>query len=188
MVRELCEALDVVTRNLGLVLTLEDLQRADRSTLDVLSAMARRREPAKLVILATFNPAGLMSDHPLRALTQDLLLHRLADELRIDRLQESEICAYLAAELAGHDFAPGLATVIFRHSLGNPLFMTAMVDHLVKQGVLCRADGRWIMTLPLEQVDPVPESLRHMLKLQLQQLTGADPTLRASEIRPQRAA
>ena len=38
---------------------------------------------------------------------------------------------YLAAEFAPGDLPAGLAALIHRHSDGNPLFMTAMLDHLV---------------------------------------------------------
>ena len=47
MVRELCEALEVITQKVPLVLILEDLHWVDHSTLDVMSAIARRREPCQ---------------------------------------------------------------------------------------------------------------------------------------------
>src|SRR6516162_4261090 len=43
MVREVCEALDVITAEEPLVLIFEDLHWADLSTLDLLAALARRR-------------------------------------------------------------------------------------------------------------------------------------------------
>jgi DNA-binding winged helix-turn-helix (wHTH) protein/tetratricopeptide (TPR) repeat protein len=176
MVRELCEALEVMTQTMALVLVLEDLHWIDHSTLDLLSAIARRREPAKLLVLGTFRPADLiLSESPLKTLRQDLLLHRLSSEVTLECLQEHDVGEYVAAEYPDNDFPPGLATVIHRHSDGNPLFMTAMLDHLAQQGVLSQADGRWRMTVPLEEVDPgVPETLRQMLEIQLQHLSDAE--------------
>jgi tetratricopeptide (TPR) repeat protein len=56
--------------------------------------------------------------------------------------------------------------------------MTAMLDHLRQQGVLLQTDGRWTMTIPLDQVDPgVPETLRQMLELQLQHATDRERQL-----------
>ena len=56
--------------------------------------------------------------------------------------------------------------------------MTAMLDHLIRQDVLSRVDGRWMLTTPLEQVDPgVPETLRQMLEMQLQHTTEAQQRL-----------
>jgi DNA-binding winged helix-turn-helix (wHTH) protein/tetratricopeptide (TPR) repeat protein len=179
MVRELCEALEVMTETIALVIALEDLHWVDHSTLDLLSAIARRREPAKLLLLGTFRPADLiLSESPLKALRQDLLLHRLSHEVTLECLQESDVADFLAAEYAENDFPPGFAAVIHRHSDGNPLFMTAMLDHLAQGGVLAQDDGRWRLTVPLEQVDPgVPETLRQMLEIQLQHLSDAERQL-----------
>jgi len=178
MVRELCEALEVITKSVTLVLILEDLHWADHSTLDFISAIARRRESAKLCIVGTVRPADLiLSESPLKTLKQDLVLHGLSSEVRLERLEESDVADYLVAEF-GSDLPDGLASVIHRHSEGNPLFMIAMLDHLAQQGVLSRTDGSWKITVPLEQVDPgVPETLRQMLELQLQRLNQSEQEL-----------
>ena len=179
MVRELCEALEVITQTIPLVLILEDLHWVDHSTLDVISAIARRREAAKLLVLGTFRPADLiLTESPLKALKQDLLLHRLSHEVELERLEVSDVADYLAAQFAPGDLPPGLAPVIHRHSDGNPLFMTAMLDHLAQRGVLAEANGRWTMTVPLERVDPgVPETLKQMLEVQLRHLSDGEQHL-----------
>ena len=60
MVREICEALEAISETLALVLILEDLHWVDHSTVDLISAIARRREPAKLLVIGTFRPADLI--------------------------------------------------------------------------------------------------------------------------------
>ena len=179
MVRELCEALEVIAQSVTLVIVLEDLHWVDHSTLDFISAVARRREPAKLLLVGTFRPAELIaSENPLRALKHDLMLHRLSHEVELERLREGDVADYLATEFGEGALPHGLAAVIHRHSDGNPLFMTAMLEHLVQQGVLTKADSGWRMTVPLEKVDPgVPETLRQLLEIQLQQLSTGEQRL-----------
>jgi DNA-binding winged helix-turn-helix (wHTH) protein/tetratricopeptide (TPR) repeat protein len=179
MVRELCEALEIITQKLALVIVLEDLHWVDHSTLDVISAIARRREPAKLLMLGTFRPADLIvSESPLKMLWHDLMLHRLSHEVELERLRESDVANYLATEFAEGELPPGLATVIHRHSDGNPLFMTAMLDHLAHRGVLTQANGHWTITVPLDEIQPgVPETLRQMLEMQLQHASDTDQRL-----------
>ena len=179
MVRELCEALEVITETEALVLILEDLHWVDHSTVDLISAIARRREPAKLLLLGTFRPADLiLFDSPFKTLKQDLLLHQLGSEVLLERLYESDVADYLAREFSNADLPAELATVIHRHSDGNPLFMTAMLDHLVQQGTLAKVDGRWRITAPLEQIDPgVPETLKQMLEVQLQHSSDVEQQL-----------
>ena len=66
MVRELAELLDTLTADMPLVLILEDLHWSDHATLDVLAILARRREPARLLLLGTYRPVDVM-DHDIHS-------------------------------------------------------------------------------------------------------------------------
>ncbi|MGH9838877.1 MAG: AAA family ATPase [Blastocatellia bacterium] len=67
MLREICEAIESLTAETPLILVFEDLHWADYSTLDFISAIARRREPARLMLLATYRPVEIaLTQHPLR--------------------------------------------------------------------------------------------------------------------------
>ena len=82
MLRELTEALEVLTTARTLVFVLEDLHWSDAATLDLVGALARRRTPARLLLLGTYRPVEvIVRAHPLRALTLDLTLHRQCTEL-----------------------------------------------------------------------------------------------------------
>jgi DNA-binding winged helix-turn-helix (wHTH) protein/tetratricopeptide (TPR) repeat protein len=177
MVRELCQALEVMTATDALVLVLEDLHWVDQSTVDLISAIARRRDSAKLLMLGTFRPADLIvSESPFKTLKHDLLLHHLCSDISLERLNESEVTEYLAAQYGDGDLPRKLSTVIHKHSDGNPLFMIAMLDHLASEGVLERDDdGGWTITVPPENIHPgVPETLKQMLEVQLQHSSDAE--------------
>src|SRR5262249_57892610 len=64
MLRELAQALDVLTADAPLVLVLEDLQWSDRSTVDLLAFLAQRREPAQLLVLRTHHPGPVVLHRP----------------------------------------------------------------------------------------------------------------------------
>ena len=67
MLRELTEALDAFTTERPLVLVLEDLHWSDRATLEWLAYVARRPDPARLLILGTYRPVeAIVHAHPLR--------------------------------------------------------------------------------------------------------------------------
>jgi DNA-binding winged helix-turn-helix (wHTH) protein/tetratricopeptide (TPR) repeat protein len=176
MVRELCQALEVMTATDALVLVLEDLHWVDQSTVDLISAIARRRDSAKLLMLGTFRPADLiLSESPFKTLKQDLLLHHLCSDISLERLNESQVTEYLAANYGDGDLPSKLSTVIHKHSDGNPLFMIAMLDHLASEGILVRHDGHWTITVPPENIHPdVPETLKQMLEVQLQHSSEAE--------------
>ena len=179
MVRELCEALETITLTTALVLILEDLHWVDQSSIDLISAIARRREPAKLLLVGTIRPADLiLSDSPLKTLKQDLLLHHLGHELTLEPLQESDVAEYLAVAFPGADLPAGLASVVYRQSDGNPLFMTALLDHLAQKGVLAQTQGQWRIIAPLDDIQVgVPETLKQMLELQMRHLNDGERRL-----------
>src|SRR5207248_9331505 len=82
MLREVCEALEALTAETPLVLVLEDLHWSDLSTVDLIPALARRRQPARLLLVATYRPVeAILSDHPLRAVKQALLTRGLCREV-----------------------------------------------------------------------------------------------------------
>jgi predicted ATPase len=85
MLREMAEALEALSSETPLILLLEDLHWSDYSTLDLLGTIARRSEPARLLILGTYRPVEMLAgDHPLRALKAELELHQQCEELRLN--------------------------------------------------------------------------------------------------------
>src|SRR5215468_12323054 len=99
MVREICEASESLTSEAPLLLIFEDLHWVDPSTLDLISALARRRDNAKLMLLCTYRPVDVvLSNSSLKALKQDLQVHQLCSEIALERLDEQAIREYLALE------------------------------------------------------------------------------------------
>jgi hypothetical protein len=56
---------------------------------DLISAVARSRTPAKLMFVGTYRQMdAALSGHPLKALKPDLLIHRLCREITLAALEE----------------------------------------------------------------------------------------------------
>jgi len=177
VVREICEALELMTSENPLILILEDLHWVDPSTLDFISALARRRGPAKLVLLATYRPAEVViSQSPLKSLKQELLIHLLCQEIALERLEASDVAEYLTAEFPGGSFPGGFATLIYRQSGGNALFMGAILHNLVKKGLIAQDEKRgWMLSAPLERIAvSVPDTLQQMIEVQFEQLSAPE--------------
>src|SRR5207247_8312970 len=93
----MAEAMEVLTVERPLVLWLEDLHWSDYSTLDWLAFVARRREPARLLVIGTYQPVEVIArEHPLRAVTQQLQLHGHCKKLPLELLSEGAVREYLA--------------------------------------------------------------------------------------------
>ena len=174
MLRELAEALDVLTAETPLVLVLEDLQWSDHSTVEALAYLAQRRGPARLLVLGTYRPVEVaLRPHPLRGLVQELCGRGQAVEVRLELLPAEAVTAYVTERLGGPVAAP-LAALILERTEGNALFLVNIVEHLVQQGWVVRREGAWTLRAGSEaQVASLPEGLRQLLLRRIQALPPA---------------
>ena len=115
----------------------------------------------KAAPVGTIRPADpILSDSPLKTLKQDLLLHPWVMSC-LDRFR-SPTSPSAGGDFPGADLPAGLASVVYRQSDGNPLFMTALLDHLAQQGVP-QTQGQWRIIAPLDDIHVgVPETLKQM--------------------------
>jgi predicted ATPase/DNA-binding winged helix-turn-helix (wHTH) protein len=176
MLRELAEALEVLTAATPLILVIEDLQWSDFSTLDLLSLTAQRRGLARLLLLGTYRPADvILSRHPVRALKQELQVRGQCEELALGCLNVSEVDQYLVARFPAQKSSTALGQFIHHATEGNPLFMVNVVDYWLSQGVLAETDGQWCLTADVADARVgLPESLRQMIEKQLERFTPVE--------------
>jgi predicted ATPase len=175
---EICEALETLSQKEALLLVFEDIHWADESTLDLIAALARRRTRAQLMLLASFRHTDIEPRHSLRRLQQDLATSRRSEELRLGPLDKHAVCEYIKFKLHAEKLPAGLGSLIHQHSTGNPLYMSAMLDHLRAQHILRSENGEVIMNQPLDQIElGVPEGIAGVIELQLDRLSEGDRRL-----------
>jgi DNA-binding winged helix-turn-helix (wHTH) protein/predicted ATPase len=173
MLRELAEALEQLTAAQPLVLVLEDLHWSDYATLDFLAFVARRREPARLLVIGTYRPAEvILRDHPLKRVKQELQLHGQCQELALELLPKGAVVAYLAARFPGHQVRASLVQSLYQRTDGNPLFLVTMVEEMVAQGLLVSAGQELVLNAAATVA--LPASLQQMLESQLERLPAAE--------------
>jgi predicted ATPase len=90
---------------------------------------------------------------------------------------------YLVLQLNGQEtnsvtLPKGLASFVHQHCEGNPLFMIAMLEHLIAQGSIRQEGGVWQLRSPLTEIDMgVPTALSEMIEMQIDRLDAADQRL-----------
>ena len=170
MLREIGAFLESVTTSTTIILLLEDLHWSDNATADLLAFLAARRDPARLLILATFRPAEASTrDHPISQIRQTLRARRRCVDLALDYLATADVREYLHGRF-GKEF-PDLAGLIHQRTDGNPLFVAALVEELIRRGQLAPADGGWALGVAAERLElAVPEDLLEMVIAQFASL------------------
>jgi DNA-binding winged helix-turn-helix (wHTH) protein/predicted ATPase len=172
MLREIAEALDAIAAEWPLVIVLEDLHWSDYSTLDLISYLARRRDPARLMVIGTYRPVDvILGEHPLKAVKQELQAHGLCHELPLEYLTEDAVAQFLDAKFPRHRFLRRLARVIHRRSEGNPLFMVHLADDLVADGIIVHSGEGWELHGDVGDIESgIPDSIRQLIEKHIDRL------------------
>ena len=110
MLREIGAFLESWASRSTIVLVLEDLHWSDNATATLLSFLAERRDPARLLIIGTFRPAEASThDHPIREVKQTLRARRRCVDLALDYLSAADVRAYLRGRFGDAVQPPGSA-------------------------------------------------------------------------------
>jgi DNA-binding CsgD family transcriptional regulator/tetratricopeptide (TPR) repeat protein len=156
----LLELFDALGRDAGLVLVIEDLHWADRSTRAFLVYLASSLCRERVLVVASYRPDELHRRHPLRPLLAELERGTNARRVELHPLTQAELKAQLA-DILGEPPGNDLVERLFHRSEGNPLF----AEELLAAGM----DGRGAL----------PPTLRDALMLRIERLsTDAQDALR----------
>lgn len=164
MLREITDAFEALSAVNPVILILEDLHWSDPSTIDLLTSIATRTSPARLMILSTYRPSELGgSGNRLSQAQNELEIHGQCLLLPLSYLTEGDIRDYLAWRFSQSDFQAPLIGSLHRRTSGNPLFVSCVVDELERSGSI---------ELSPEAIRAVvPNTLQSMFERQYNHLT-----------------
>jgi DNA-binding CsgD family transcriptional regulator len=148
----LLELLDRLAGEDGLLLTIEDLHWADRSTRAFLVYLASSLCKERVLVVASYRPDELHRRHPLRPLLAELERDARHRRVELHPLTRAELAEQLT-DILGEAPPDELVGRLFARSEGNPLF----AEELLAAGL----DGRGTL----------PPTLRDALMLRIERLS-----------------
>src|SRR4051812_40597369 len=148
----LLELFEHLGREEGLLLTIEDLHWADRSTRSFLVYLASSLCRERVLVVASYRPDELHRRHPLRPLLAELERDARARRVELHPLTRAELAEQLT-DILGEPPHHDLLDRLFARSEGNPLF----AEELLAAGM----DGR----------GSLPPTLRDALMLRIERLS-----------------
>jgi ATP/maltotriose-dependent transcriptional regulator MalT len=161
--------LEQLARERPLVLIIEDVHWADRSTADVLAFLVRALRQGPVLFVVTFRSEELGSIPALRRLVADLGRVDGAVRVELPRLSREHVAALLEGML-GRPPEPAVTRAVYQRGGGNPLFTEALLE----------PGGTVSLGLP--------SSLRELLSSRVKELPGpAQQVLRAAAVGGTRA-
>jgi predicted ATPase len=183
MMRELADAIEAYTAHVPLILCLEDVHWADSSTIEWIAAAARRREHARLLVVATTRPiGGAERNSSIGEVVDGLRVKALCREIALAGLDERAVEEYVvlhyppAAEYA-RDFS-NVARLVHAQTRGNPLFVGHVLRDLQARGWFERQPDGWRVRRPIDARDlGVPEDLRRLIERDIERLIPSECNL-----------
>lgn len=173
MSRDLAEALEAISQEVLLVLGLDDIDRVEPSTLDLLDYLASRNKAAKILLIAAVND-GEGSDR-VRSLIAPLHARGLCEEIKLDVFSEDSVRRFLDIRYPPADVANALTGPLHRMSGGVPLFLQSLAHYMVTKNWILRTDSGWIPSADTVFLDEiVPPTLRELVELQLRDVALED--------------
>jgi DNA-binding CsgD family transcriptional regulator len=142
-----------------LMLVIEDLHWADRSTLDLVSLLVRALRGVRVLLVVTFRSDELHRDHPLRPLVSGWERVRSVRRLELQRFSREETAGQLEAIL-GTPPERSLLELLYERSEGNAFLIEEILGAL-QEGA---------------SADALPMTLRDVLLVRAERLST--PTLR----------
>jgi DNA-binding CsgD family transcriptional regulator/tetratricopeptide (TPR) repeat protein len=153
-----------------LVLIIEDLHWADRSTRDFLSFLIRNARDAPLLLVCTYRSDELHRRHPLRPFLAEEERRGLVERLELERLTKEEL-AGLVSGILGTSPDAELVQRLHERSEGNPFFAEELLA--------ATADAR----------GPLPPSVRDALMVRVEALSAqAQGVLRIAAVAGRRTS
>ena len=145
-----------------LLLVIEDLHWADRSTRDLLAFLLRTLRGGRVALVASYRSDELHRRHPLRPLLAELVRLPDLERIELSPFGRAELAEHLQA-VAGQPVPPAVVDRILARSEGNAFF----AEELVAAGAI-RAD----IALPdaladvlLGRIESLPDLAQEVLKV-----------------------
>ncbi|RNL79026.1 helix-turn-helix transcriptional regulator [Nocardioides marmorisolisilvae] len=151
--------LDRLSSQGPLVLVLEDLHWADRSTLDLLTWLSRTVVTSPVLLVATYRSDEMRRSHPLRAVLAEMSRLPQVERLELEPLGEADVVALLN-DIQGDALPAELTRQVVERSEGNPFFAEELLA----------AVGSGSMPLTLRDIlsarlDKLPEPAKEVLRI-----------------------
>jgi DNA-binding winged helix-turn-helix (wHTH) protein/predicted ATPase len=172
MLRELGEFLERWTHEQPLILVLEDLHWSDHATLNLLAYLARRKRPARWLILGSYRPVEvILNEHPLKTVKRELQIQGLCRELPLELLSEAAVADYLAQRQPDWTIPEAWVRALHARTEGLPFFLVQLVENLLDNRTA--QEGAAANMLP----SSLPEGLQHLIEQQFERLPPAEQRL-----------
>jgi predicted ATPase/KaiC/GvpD/RAD55 family RecA-like ATPase len=157
-----------ISREIPLLVVLDDLQWTDPSSLLLLHYLARGMQRTPLLLLCAYRSSDVGEKHPLTPVLADLNRERLPQEIQLKRMSLDNVSEMIKNILEQDDIPEEFCKLVYDKTGGNPFFAEEIVKSLKEEGVIYKEETKW----KFREVSAVefPKSVKNVLKTRLSRL------------------
>ncbi|MFH9423381.1 AAA family ATPase [Streptomyces sp. NPDC017529] len=145
-----------------LVLVIEDLHWADRSTRELFSYLLRALHDAGILLVATYRSDDIHRRHPLRPFLAEIDRTRTVRRVELARFNRAEVRSQIAG-ITGKDPDEALVDRVFKRSEGNAFFVEELARG-IRDGCLTGLSDP-LRDLLLVRVEALPEDAQRVVRV-----------------------
>jgi tetratricopeptide (TPR) repeat protein len=131
-----------------LVILLDEMQWADATTWDALEHLMTQLDTDRIMICLAQRPDAAYETSPHKPM---LARFDIVRELTISRLTRDEVKQWLEAAFHRQVVAREFLAFLYRHTEGNPLFISQLLRALAEEGAIWHSGSRWEWT-PVSEI------------------------------------
>jgi tetratricopeptide (TPR) repeat protein len=134
-----------IAKKKNVVLVIEDIHLADKSSLNLFQYIARECASAPILIIVTYRNIEKNSvDKDFASVWRNLVQQNLAKPIVIQDFNHNEMSEYFEKIFGDTEIDTELANILYKHTHGNPFYLSQMLPVLLQENLLVTRNGKWV--------------------------------------------
>jgi len=157
-----------ISREVPLLVIVDDLQWTDQSSLLLLHYLARGVCKESLLILGAYRDTYVDEKHPLSPVLTELNRERLLQSVPLKRLSFDDVSEMIERILEQDDVAREFCELVYEKTRGNPFFVEEVIKSLKEEEVIYREKKKW----KIKKVSRIefPKTVKSVIKKRISRL------------------
>jgi len=164
---EISEKIKSLAEDKPIVIFVDNLQWADRSTLMLFHYLVDKSENVPVLLMGAYIPEEVQRGDFLNEVLHRLNREDLLEELKLDPLKPDDIEDILKGVVGRIDLPEDFVKLIHESSEGNPLFLKELTKQMLEDGTIDPKNNKFPKSI--EEID-VPEVVKDITKRRIKNL------------------
>lgn len=126
-----------------LVIFLDDLQWADKGSLNLLDYMTERLQDEPVLFLCTYRPGDVPNKHPLKETIRRMSRKRTFNKIKLDPLEKDDVSVFIEKITGIHDIPGSFVEYMLEKTNGNPLFIKESIKQMLEEEMIDKEQGKF---------------------------------------------